>query len=370
MANVRRPDVLLIGGGVAGLICLDRLTTAGFDAVLVERDALGTGQTVHSQGILHGGLKYLLEGRVESAFGHLPTRWSEAFESGHEMDLRSCLTVAKHVLAWSQGPWSPRILADFERDGRPHEVESPPTFLKGRVFALPEPVVDVMSLLALLRDRHRPRLVHGEARFPSTVAGCTPPIVIGDEVFAPRRVVLTAGVASEGLARQLGVRVAKRQLPLHMVVVRGSRLPDLWGHGVNDRGHPELTITTHGNGIWYVGGGLSELGVERSESDQIEAARVLLRDWLPDVDLEDAHFSTHRVVRAEPERAAEARFEPFVGGTNHIWVAWPIKLVLAPVLADRILARLHEAGIEASGAKEPPSSGDAVPPVAHPPWHV
>ena len=53
-------DALVIGGGVAGLWCLDALREAGFDAALLESGALGTGQSISAQGILHGGVKYSL----------------------------------------------------------------------------------------------------------------------------------------------------------------------------------------------------------------------------------------------------------------------------------------------------------------------
>ncbi len=58
----RRPpiDVLLIGGGVAGLWALDVLTSRGLSCLLAEAGELGRGQTVASQGIVHGGLKYTL----------------------------------------------------------------------------------------------------------------------------------------------------------------------------------------------------------------------------------------------------------------------------------------------------------------------
>ena len=51
-------EVLVVGGGVCGLWVLNRLRSEGYDAWLVERSALGDGQTIASQGILHAGAKY------------------------------------------------------------------------------------------------------------------------------------------------------------------------------------------------------------------------------------------------------------------------------------------------------------------------
>jgi len=61
-----RVDVAIIGGGIAGLWLLARLRQRGYGVLLIESERLGTGQTISSQGIIHGGTKYALRGQVES----------------------------------------------------------------------------------------------------------------------------------------------------------------------------------------------------------------------------------------------------------------------------------------------------------------
>ena len=56
MTNGMELDVVIFGGGAAGLWLLDVLREAGFGVLLLEADRLGTGQTIASQGIIHGGL--------------------------------------------------------------------------------------------------------------------------------------------------------------------------------------------------------------------------------------------------------------------------------------------------------------------------
>ena len=56
-------DVLVVGGGSAGLWLIDELRRTGRSAVLVESASLGSGQTIASQGILHGGMKHYLVAR-------------------------------------------------------------------------------------------------------------------------------------------------------------------------------------------------------------------------------------------------------------------------------------------------------------------
>ena len=57
-------DVLIAGGGIAGLWLLNLLTRRGYSALLLEADALGCGQTLASQGMIHGGIKYALAGAL------------------------------------------------------------------------------------------------------------------------------------------------------------------------------------------------------------------------------------------------------------------------------------------------------------------
>ena len=50
-------DIIIFGGGIAGLWLLNRLHNEGYQAILLETEALGGSQTIASQGIIHGGLK-------------------------------------------------------------------------------------------------------------------------------------------------------------------------------------------------------------------------------------------------------------------------------------------------------------------------
>ena len=62
-----RVDVIVFGGGIAGLWTLARLQQAGYKAVLLESQALGAGQTRYAQGIIHGGTKYALTGKLTAS---------------------------------------------------------------------------------------------------------------------------------------------------------------------------------------------------------------------------------------------------------------------------------------------------------------
>ena len=67
MSQSLSTDVLIVGGGIAGLWLNARLRQQGFATVLVERGSLGGGQSLKSQGIIHGGAKYALHGALTGA---------------------------------------------------------------------------------------------------------------------------------------------------------------------------------------------------------------------------------------------------------------------------------------------------------------
>ena len=60
-------DAAILGGGVAGLWALNLLRARGYSAVLFEAGDLGGAQTIDSQGMIHGGIKYALGGALTSA---------------------------------------------------------------------------------------------------------------------------------------------------------------------------------------------------------------------------------------------------------------------------------------------------------------
>src|SRR5690606_6519410 len=69
-----------------GLWLLDTLRTQGISAVILENAAIGAGQTIWSQGIIHGGAKYTLRGlsdslaHVTKVIADMPSIWSECLE--------------------------------------------------------------------------------------------------------------------------------------------------------------------------------------------------------------------------------------------------------------------------------------------------
>ncbi len=384
-------DVVIFGGGIAGLWLLARLLREGYSALLLEPRGLGGVQTLASQGIIHGGTKYALTGHLTDAaqaIAAMPGRWRAALAGGGELDLRGVRIRADHQFLWSTAGVASRLAGFFAGKAmrsrvtpvaeaqRPQALADPA--FRGAVYRLDEPVLDVPSLTAEL-DRQTGGAALRIA-FPDGVrirAGERPRVALSGEAgvleIDTHRLVLAAGAGNAALLEHLGRAMPKMQRrPLHMVMVRGT-LPALYAHCLGASANPRLTVTSHGEGaaqVWWLGGDLAERGVARSGADQITAARQVLAELLPWLDLADAEWATLRVDRAEAAQPGGRRPDlPTVDEAEGVITVWPTKLAFAPLLADRVIEALQRAGIAPSGGRTPAPDWPA-PPLARPPWEI
>ncbi len=360
-------DLLVIGAGIAGLAILDRATRTGLSVLAVESAESGRGQSISAQGIIHGGLKYTLKERdLEAAdsIRAMPEAWRRFVESPAKMDLdlRDATILSPCTWVWRTDSLASRIGmlgAKTMLRTRTDTVapEDRPTLLQsmtGKVLRVEEPVFDTKSVLATLSRQHEDRLVsvdHAEGLELRSKAGRIETVVLRDRAGAsfevrPRQVVCAAGVGNEAILSRLGLEtnVAQRR-PLHMTLLRGRGLPELYGHCV-DGNKTRVTITSNrdpeGRTVWQLGGDLSERGNARDEDEQIRVAAKELAAVLPRLDL-DAHeevaWSSYRVDRAERKTSSGWRpddaevFEAAPG----LLVAWPTKWALAPRLAAAVV---------------------------------
>ena len=365
-------DVAFVGGGVASLwlACLAR--NRGLSVVVVAPEPLGGEQTMASQGIIHGGAKYLRHGWTKRASsGHLaamPSRWRRCFAGNAvagsgDLDLSGVTVLAEHVELCA---CTRRARLRMRAAVRLLTGAANTPAQSGGAKQLPDFVVDVESLLA--------RLVGG-------IEGCLLPEKVapeqvrrGDEgvsaieltatTVVAQRYVFAAGAGNADLAPRLGFGADATTLrPLHQAWAVVEHTPPTFAHCLV-RGfgtEPDLTVTTHERGnrtVLYLGGHLATTGVARSTGDQIEAAKRALASALPHVDLTHAQFGTIRVARAEPPRGASSRTDDaFLATRGNALVCFPVKLSLAPRLGDLFLREVAGLKPVASGgrASRPPS---------------
>lgn len=389
MTQTLETDVVVIGGGIAGLWLFRSLNLKGYQTVLLEQDDLGGGQTIKSQGIVHGGTKYTLTGQLTKAsqvIASMPERWREALAGRggvEEPDLRSAEILSEYHYLWSPGDFGSRMTSFFASKALRGRVDAlgkeqfPAIFrhagFRGKVYQLNEIVLDIASVVKALVAGLEDKTVRvrwgdeGNARLIKGADGSIDGIEIhqGNKtvLLKARRYVMAAGEGTAGLMEQWGIAEPRMQVrPLHMVMVRHRHPEPIYAHCLGTTPLPRITITSHPDKddqwVWYLGGGIAEDGVNLSPEELIATARKEMKALLPWVNLDEAQWGTLRVNRAEPKQSRLLRPDAaFCQGVHNGIVTWPTKLALAPNLSDEVIGMLQEAGIEPGSQAQPLPDG-------------
>lgn len=394
MATSSTIDVLILGGGAAGLWLLDDLHRRGYSVALAEASSLGSGQTIWSQGIIHGGLKYALHGRAggaAKAIRGMPLRWRRSLAGEHKPNLSRTRLRAEYCCIWAHTGIRSRLGllgASLSLSVKPRKLqeEERPAPLKnwnGPVFRLGEQVIEPGSFLQDLADQHVPRIlsVDGpqgiEITSASQLGRGDAPVEVQEVhlrcpggkslTIRPNCLVLAAGDGNSRIRNRLGLPVNHiQQRPLQMVMVRG-KLPLINGHCIR-HAHPWLTVTStfdHADRtIWQVGGQVAEETANAPAIQAINRGREDLAIALPDVDFSEAEFATYRAIRAEGTASGKRPDRPTVFFDGNVVTAWPTKLALVPMLSDTIVEHLDPpAGHpEFEAPDQWPSATVAIPP--------
>jgi len=388
-------DLVIIGGGIAGLWLLNRLCNAGYNAVLLEHKALGSDQTVASQGMIHGGIKYTLGGTLtgaSEAIADMPDHWRRCLRGDGDVDLRSARILSDHFDLWSSASVTSRVttfLASKATRGRVDPVaksERPPLFdnprFKGNVYKLVDIVLDVPSVVKALANNYCQRtylidwqhaLIHRDSNGVISME-----LQTDDETvqLSARAFIFAAGKGNEKLLHRVGADSPAMQLrPLQQVMVWHRNPYSFYGHCLGTDSTPRLTISSHpmadGAQVWYLGGSLAEKGASQTAEEVIDAAKAELANLMPWVDLRQARWAALPVERAEPRQRNFARpdkaFATWVDGCDNLITAWPTKLTLSPNLASEVLELLEQKEIAPSGEPAPQLNLPA-PPLARTPW--
>lgn len=353
-------DIVVLGGGVAGLWLANRLTRTGLSVIVIEKEALGCGQTLASQGMIHGGQKYTLNHLLSgpaAKISAMPQRWDDAFAGTGDIDL----TATRH-LSYTQFMWASGSLVagatvfaaahavnagtkKLAADAFPQALRSIPKF-KGPVYELPEKVVDTKSLLQALIKPLGGRLFKGEATRLAPDASLT---VAGKPVRA-QAVISAAGIGNETTLKLLGEKgTLTQRRPVHQIMVK--TLPEaLYGHVLaagSER--PRATVTSHpaagGGYVWYLGGAVAEKSVGHDAAWAITFACEEMQKLFPHIDWKTKDWATCAVDRGESENGGKLPNGPHVHTCGKVLIAWPAKLTFAPALSDRVEAWLKDSGI-------------------------
>jgi glycerol-3-phosphate dehydrogenase len=377
------PDIVVFGGGIAGLWLINRLHAAGYQCLLLESASLGGDQTLASQGIIHGGLKYALSGNLSNeseAIAQMPDRWRAAMAGTDSVDLRNLKVLSDTQHMWSSGSVASRMTNFFaskmlrgrieklKRDHFPSALAN--KAFKGNVYKLDDLVIDTESLIDTLSAPVRDRLLAFDTQRDTLEWNNDGlrAVTINGQRIEPRLTLLAAGNGNPAL-----LDGAHRAHLLEMVLVKHDQGHRLYAHCVGTSNKPVLTVTTHdcpdGKVVWYLGGDLAERGVERTDEEQLHAGREELSHLFPWLDFSNAQFATLDVTRAEPKQHALVKPDnAYARRDQNLIIAWPTKLTLAPDLGDRVMALVEETGLQPGEPLTIPPALQRAP-MGVPYWH-
>ena len=278
-------DVVIAGAGVAGLWLANLLVSRGLDVAVCERGEVGGTQTMASQGLIHGGVKYALTGTATRAFeatSDMPRRWRACLEGTGEIDLRGVGVVSECYYLWSPDAPGARLagfLASRLLRGRVEKLarsDYPQPFegQAGTMYRLDDFVIDVAELVQRLAAPLEGRLLPMAVEPDGLVMhqGTVRAFQNADIRVEAERFVFAAGAGNGKLAAAAGAATRMRRLPLKQVLVRSTNPEPIFAHCIASmRAEPALTVTTL-PGYHYLGGALATDGANRSDADQIDAA--------------------------------------------------------------------------------------------------
>ena len=382
-------DAAVIGGGIAGLWLLNVLRNAGHSALLLESKRLGGGQTLASQGLIHGGLKYALGGALTTAseaISQMPARWRACLAGTGEVDLTPLQPLSNYFHFFTQDSAAGKLAAFFAskllhgRVCRLRPQEFPP-FLpasafkdRGAVHRLDDFVLEPRRLVERLAALGAPHVRQIAPDASIALRQDHASIDLGSAKLVCNRLILAAGAGNEALLQRLRIPVAMQRRPLHQVLVRSPRIGPFFGHCLTGirRPEPRLTITSLPDGtdasgnrkwLWSLGGQLATDGVSRSAAEQCRQARRELETCLPWLDWRTAQFASFRIGRAEPRQPGNRRpDQAFAQAQGNCIVCWPTKLTLAPDLGDKVLALMPKPQHPSPPPFDLPTATIGVPP--------
>lgn len=391
-----KTDILIFGGGIAGLWLLNCLRAAGYSAILLEQERLGGFESINANGIIHGGLKFGLSAMLRNVedLDDMPAIWRECLAGQGDLNLSRVKSLSDHQYIWSEANLGARAATFFasllitgqvksvEGDNRPSILQH--RDFSGSVYRLSDLVIDMPSLIQHLAHTHKnciykisPQTCHIE----TDDRGNTTAVFITAAGIEPLRlhaekIILAGGQGNAALLEDIGLRepVMERRT-VHMTLLKRPQLPDVYAHCLGTSRSPRLTITTHptrdGEKVWYIGGEVADEGALRDERLQIEKVQKELKTLLPWVDLRDGRYRTAKIDRILP--AGDNPLRPdhaFIESKGNNIVAWPCKLTLAPNLGRQVLSLLKKENLAPQHAQPDEPLPLLYPEMGQPLWET
>ncbi len=350
----RQIDIVIFGAGIAGLWALHRFKAMGYDALLLESESIGGGQTIASQGIIHSGLKYAFAGKINKlaqSISAMPDLWRAALRGEGDVNLSAARYNAESQYLMIPGGLMGSLVKlvtkqalgnnvhEVKPDDWPEKIKS--SGFKGTVVFMDEPVLDVPSVIRALAEPYKDSI--------RSIDTPDDPFGFLERHGIEARHVIFTGAASNAKIAALKPQHAKGLEMQHRPLLMGLFKPApyrLYAHLVGTSDKPVATITTHetseGELVWYLGGAVAERKKEAPAEQVFEAARKGFVKYMPQVDLSNVQWATVPIDRVEGKSISEGWMPdtPTIHSIGNVHYCWPTKLTFAPLLTDRLLEKL------------------------------
>lgn len=350
-------DIVIIGGGIAGLWTLHELTSQGYRAILLENAELGGTQTMASQGMIHGGQRYALQGLLtkhSESIASMPALWDACLAGEASPDLSAVNVLAHKQHIWSPPGISGGITSFFASKAMNSKVNTldrtdwPEVFqvdqdYKANIYELNEVVLDIQTLVKALSANYADQIFKVEQLEYDVSRQKLNKLVLNETIsLSASHYVFTAGIGNEKIAELLSPnkQITQRR-PLKQVLVKELDYP-LYAHCIAVDPRPRVTISAHptanGKFIWYLGGLVAVKALELGDEAGIANAQSEMQSLFPWIDWSNKSWMTLDVDRAEPYvKSGFLPDGPQIKELGNCLLAWPTKLTFAPLLAKKVV---------------------------------
>ena len=261
--NQSEYDIIIIGAGIAGLWAFHELCQRGFKVILLEKNVVGGTQSLASQGMIHGGQRYALEGKLNKhsqSISNMPSIWESALEGKISPDLSQAKVLSQKQYMWSPGGLTSNVTSFFaskamnsrvdglKKDSWPKVFQDHPKF-KGKIYELDEVVLDIPSVSKVISEPFADRIIKiDQLKYNFDQEELTSiNFTQGEKEFSvsAKKYLFTAGLGNEEIADRLWPEQKMTQRrPLKQVLVKDIDYT-LYGHCITVDPRPRVTVSAH-----------------------------------------------------------------------------------------------------------------------------
>lgn len=357
------PDAVIFGAGIAGLWTFHRLKKLGFDVLLLEKNTIGCGQTIASQGIIHSGLKFSLAGKVNAlakSISAMPDLWRDALNGQGDVDLSAAsMNAPSQQLLIPRGLFGNlgklaaqkalgKTVHDIPRQEWGADIKN--SGFDGSVVFMGEPILNIPTVIRALAAPYKDCI----KTLTDEQAG-NPIEYLKEHNISPKCTIFTSAQSNAVIAAHnnhaKGLETQAR--PLLQGMLKPAPFP-LFAHLVGKTDKPLISITTHkaedGTLVWYLGGRVAERTKESNPQDVYKDALKAFQSHLPNVDFSNVQWAVLPIDRIEGKSKTDGWMPdtPTIHRAENTLYCWPTKLTFAPLLSDMILKELAAQHIEPS----------------------